>query len=123
MNDHNLSKHRLNFVFSYLGLAAVAKVLIAMEENRIPGNLHYTSPNPDIPGLSDGRLRVVGENTDWTGGVVGVNSFGFGGSNVHAVLKSNPHINGEYYTFLKLLVTVTTLPENSWSNLGQKMVI
>ena len=71
------------------GLAAVAKVVVAMEEKVIPANLHYDSPNTDIPGLVNGQLRVVSSNTQWEGGLVGVNSFGFGGSNVHAVLKSN----------------------------------
>ncbi|KAH3871939.1 hypothetical protein DPMN_035154, partial [Dreissena polymorpha] len=71
------------------GLAAVAKVIVAMEEGCIPGNLHFHEPNPDIPGLADGRLKVVDRNITWRGGLVGVNSFGFGGSNVHAVLKSN----------------------------------
>ena len=60
-----------------------------MEDKKIPANLHYKSPNPDIPGLSDGRLQVVTQSTDWEGGYVAVNSFGFGGSNVHALLKSN----------------------------------
>ena len=41
------------------GLCSVAKVLIAMEENKIPGNLHFNKPNPDIPALNDGRLQVV----------------------------------------------------------------
>ena len=72
------------------GLAAVAKVIVAMEEKVIPSNLHYDSPNPDIPGLVNGQLQVVSSNTAWEGGLVGVNSFGFGGSNVHTVLKSNP---------------------------------
>ena len=74
-----------NFV---IGLTAVAKVLIAMERKTLPANLHYTSPNRDIPALLDGRLRVVSEHTAWAGGYVGVNSFGFGGTNVHVVLKS-----------------------------------
>ena len=60
-----------------------------MEGGAIPENLHYKSPNTDIPGLLDGRLSVVAEKTNWNGGYVGINSFGFGGSNVHAVLKSN----------------------------------
>ena len=71
------------------GLSSMAKVLIAMEDGRIPANLHYKNPNTDIPGLSDGRLKVVSENMDWNGGFVGINSFGFGGSNVHVLLKSN----------------------------------
>ena len=60
-----------------------------MEENCIPGNLHFKSPNTDIPGLQNGQLKVIDRNSKWQGGLVGINSFGFGGSNVHAVLKSN----------------------------------
>ena len=72
-----------------IGLAALAKVLIAMEDGAIPPNLHFTTPNHDIPGLSDGRLKVVTERTEWNGGYVAINSFGFGGSNVHALMQSN----------------------------------
>ena len=70
------------------GLSSVTKVLIAMEDGQIPANLHFKNPNPDIPGLSDGRLKVISERTEWDGGYVGINSFGFGGSNVHVLLKS-----------------------------------
>ncbi|KAL3877568.1 hypothetical protein ACJMK2_035265 [Sinanodonta woodiana] len=70
------------------GLAAVAKVLIAIETGEIPANLHYKAPNPDIPGLLEGKLKVVTKRTKWDGGYIGVNSFGFGGSNVHVLLKS-----------------------------------
>jgi fatty acid synthase len=40
------------------GLCSVAKVLIAMEAGVIPPNVHFQTPNPDIPALSDGRLQV-----------------------------------------------------------------
>ena len=56
------------------GLAALAKVLIAMEERTLPANLHYDDANPDIPGLTDGRLTVVAQNTPWTGGYVDLRS-------------------------------------------------
>lgn len=71
-------------------MAALAKVIIAMEDGMIPANLHYKEPNPDISGLLDGRLKVVTERLRWNGGYVGINSFGFGGSNVHALLRSYP---------------------------------
>ncbi|KAM3957748.1 fatty acid synthase-like [Aphomia sociella] len=70
------------------GLCSIAKVLIAMEKGVIPGNLHYKNPNPDIPALSDGRIKVVDRNTPWEGGLVAVNSFGFGGANAHVILES-----------------------------------
>lgn len=62
------------------GVAALAKLLIAIQNGHIPGkpsniypivdficfslaNLHYQSPNTDIPGLTDGRLEVVTKKT------------------------------------------------------------
>ncbi|XP_017037404.1 fatty acid synthase [Drosophila kikkawai] len=72
------------------GVCSVAKILIAMEEGVIPGNLHYNKPNPDLYGLVDGRLKVVDKNLPWNGGIIGLNSFGFGGANAHVILKSNP---------------------------------
>lgn len=41
------------------GLAGVTKVLLAMQHGILPGNLHYKKPNPDIPALIDGRLKVL----------------------------------------------------------------
>ncbi|CAK1550869.1 unnamed protein product [Leptosia nina] len=72
------------------GLCSIAKVLVAMERGRIPANLHFASPNTDIPALNDGRIQVVDRNTAWPGGLVAVNSFGFGGANAHVILESEP---------------------------------
>ena len=72
----------------HTGLAALAKIIIASEHKTIPANLHYNTPNPEIPGLSDGRLQVVSQNTKWQGGLTAINNFGFGGANVHAVLNT-----------------------------------
>lgn len=40
-------------------LSAVIKVCVAMESGILPPNLHYNVPNPDIPALLDGRLKVM----------------------------------------------------------------
>ncbi|KAG7154441.1 Fatty acid synthase-like [Homarus americanus] len=71
------------------GLCSIVKVLLAMQRKELPGNLHFSTPNPDIPPLVDGRIKVVSENTPWSGGFAAVNSFGFGGANVHVLLQSN----------------------------------
>lgn len=63
-----------------------------MERQIIPPNLHYQSPNPEIAGLTDGSLQVITEKTPWNGGLVAMNSFGFGGSNVHAIFR---YVDGE----------------------------
>ncbi|OAD52584.1 Fatty acid synthase [Eufriesea mexicana] len=72
------------------GVCSLAKLFIAMESGVIPGNLHFKSPNQDIPSLSDGSIQVVDKNTPWKGGIIAINSFGFGGANAHVVLRSNP---------------------------------
>ncbi|KAM7297624.1 fatty acid synthase-like [Ixodes scapularis] len=77
------------------GICSFAKVILSMETGTIPGNLHFNEPNPAIPSLNDGRIRVVDRHTPFPGGLVGVNSFGLGGANVHAILEANPgpHVN------------------------------
>ncbi|KAM9716550.1 fatty acid synthase [Menidia menidia] len=69
------------------GLAALAKVLLSMERGVWAPNLHFSTPNPDIPALTDGRIQVVDRPIPVRGGIVGINSFGFGGSNVHVILR------------------------------------
>ncbi|XP_063235501.1 fatty acid synthase-like isoform X2 [Bacillus rossius redtenbacheri] len=71
------------------GMCALVKLLLAMETSVIPPNLHFKEPNPQIPALLDGRLKVVDKPTAWDGGMVALNSFGFGGSNSHMLLNWN----------------------------------
>jgi len=71
------------------GLCSLAKVLIAFEHKKIPANLHIANVNQDIKPLREGTLEPVRENTKYEGTLAGVNSFGFGGVNVHAVIRSN----------------------------------
>ncbi len=40
------------------GICAVIKALLAMESSIIPANLHFKNPNPDVPALIDGRIKV-----------------------------------------------------------------
>nr|XP_012226765.1 PREDICTED: fatty acid synthase-like [Linepithema humile] len=70
------------------GLCSVIKVLIAMETNRIPANLHFNTPNSNISECN-GRLQVVAEHMSWNGGFVGINAFGSSDNNVHVILRSN----------------------------------
>lgn len=63
------------------------QVLLSLERGVWAPNLHFNSPNTDIPALMDGRVQVVDRPLPVRGGVVGINSFGFGGSNVHVILR------------------------------------
>ena len=39
-------------------LVSISKVIIAIREGIIPGNLHYKNPDPKIKGIHEGRLKV-----------------------------------------------------------------
>uniref|UniRef100_A0A8D2NDD8 Fatty acid synthase n=1 Tax=Zonotrichia albicollis TaxID=44394 RepID=A0A8D2NDD8_ZONAL len=71
------------------GLAALAKVILSLEHGLWTPNLHFNTPNPDIPALQDGSLEVVCKPTPVKGGLIGINSFGFGGANAHVILRPN----------------------------------
>lgn len=64
-------------------------MLLSLEHGVWAPNLHFHNPNPEIPALLDGRLQVVDRPLPVRGGNVGINSFGFGGSNVHVILQPN----------------------------------
>ena len=75
------------------GIAGLIKTSLALHHRMIPPSLHFNTANPDIP-LEDLGLRVVTKLEPWPGNGVralaGVNSFGFGGANAHAVLEEAP---------------------------------
>ncbi|CAH1132765.1 unnamed protein product [Ceutorhynchus assimilis] len=71
------------------GLCSLSKVLIAMEADLIPANLHCENIDYTLPGIDSGKMKVVTKNLPWDGGMVSLNCFGFGGANAHVVLKSN----------------------------------
>jgi phthiocerol/phenolphthiocerol synthesis type-I polyketide synthase C len=72
------------------GLAGVLKSILALNRGVLPGTLHQVSPNENIP-LDELNLKVVGQN--WSlperrgPSLAGVNSFGFGGTNAHVILR------------------------------------
>ena len=69
-----------------------------MEEGKLPGNLHYHTPNPNIPALTDGSVQIVDKNTAWAGGIVGISAFGYGGANSHVIVKSPNHRKHKEHT-------------------------
>ncbi|KAK3743696.1 hypothetical protein RRG08_030817 [Elysia crispata] len=68
-------------------MSSLAKLILSMKYGTIPANLHFQTPNPKIPALLEGRVKVVAENTQYNGGYIGINSFGLGGGNGHLILR------------------------------------
>ena len=85
-----MSNLKVNILIEHYvpGLVALLKVILSHRHGVIPKNLHFNEPNPNIPSLKDGRLQVVTKNTPWSGGIVGVSAFGFGGANAHVIVKT-----------------------------------
>lgn len=71
------------------GLAAVTKACLAFQHDELPPNIHYKSPNPAIEGLKTGVLKPVIKRTPFYDDLIGLNSFGIGGVNVHTILGAN----------------------------------
>ncbi|WP_404785485.1 aminotransferase class I/II-fold pyridoxal phosphate-dependent enzyme [Altericista sp. CCNU0014] len=75
------------------GITGLIKVALALEHQQIPASLHFQDPNPyiDFDAL---QLRVQQTLEPWPyregAAIAGINSFGFGGTNAHAVLQEAP---------------------------------
>lgn len=71
------------------GLAALIKSILVLEHGAIPPNVNYEHPRPNL-NLEKKKIRVPTTLQKWSQpGVarVSVNSFGYGGTNAHAVLE------------------------------------
>ncbi|AQQ27413.1 type I polyketide synthase [Burkholderia cenocepacia] len=78
------------------GMAGLLKAVLCLKHRAVPRSLHFVTPNPGID-FDGGRLRVVDRYMPLDAGdaplTVGVNSFGFGGTNAHVVLTEAPVAN------------------------------
>jgi len=83
-------KSNLGHLEAASGVAGLVKALHCLKHRTIPASIHFKNPNPNIP-FQDWNLKVVSQNTALPGTgrvVVGINSFGFGGTNAHVILES-----------------------------------
>ncbi|WP_372404323.1 SDR family NAD(P)-dependent oxidoreductase [Streptomyces luteireticuli] len=85
-------KTNLGHLESASGLAGLLKAVLVLRHRVIPPSLHGS---PVSPAIDFARLGLVPVPEPLplataSGGLVGVNSFGFGGSNAHAVLAPAP---------------------------------
>ncbi|PYV18320.1 MAG: hypothetical protein DMG07_04170 [Acidobacteria bacterium] len=86
-------KTNIGHVESAAGVAGLVKVALSLDEGLLPASLHFEAPNPHIDFGALG-LAVQRATGPWPEGrrAAGVSSFGFGGTNAHAVLEARPPI-------------------------------
>lgn len=83
-------KTNIGHLLNAAALPALVKVVLALGHRRLPPSLHHASPSP---GLASAGFSVVTEDREWISAgplVAGINAFGFGGTNAHAVLEEAP---------------------------------
>ncbi len=83
-------KSNVGHLESAAGAASLAKMALALRNDKIPPSINYTGPNPYID-FDKEHLKVADTVTDWPRysgkAVAGVSGFGFGGANAHLVLR------------------------------------
>ncbi|KAK6541942.1 hypothetical protein TWF694_007715 [Orbilia ellipsospora] len=90
-------KSNIGHLESCAALAGIIKTVEALQRGKIPPQMHFKTPNPKIDFT---RMHIPTTVEDWPHTASGVrraaiNSFGFGGTNGHAVLEYHPQ---EYST-------------------------
>jgi acyl transferase domain-containing protein len=84
-------KSMIGHLMPAAGIASVIKTSLALATKTLPPSLNCEEPNPELE-LGKTPFFVVQEAAPWVHGAAtprraGVNSFGFGGINAHAVLE------------------------------------
>jgi polyketide synthase 13 len=83
-------KTNIGHLESAAGVASLAKMVLALQHDKLPPSINYAGPNPHID-FDAVHLKVADTVTDWPRysgyAIAGVSSFGFGGANAHMVLR------------------------------------
>jgi hybrid polyketide synthase / nonribosomal peptide synthetase FtdB len=112
------------------GSAGLIKSILILQHKKIPPHLHLKNVNPKI---SLEKLRIPTILEPWPGksspAIVGVNSFGFGGTNAHVVLEEAPLLNQLKQEAVKkrntnwpYVIPLSARDKNALSDLAQKYI-
>jgi len=96
------------------GIAGLIKTALILKNREIPPNLHFNTPNPEIS-FNDLGIRIPGKTEKWpdnnSQAYAAVNSFGYGGTNAHAILGEYKEKNN------------TALAKNKIKNSGRYLLL
>lgn len=85
-------KTNIGHTESAAGVAGLIKTVLCLKHKQIAPNLHFNHPNPAIP-FDSWKIRVPLELEPWPQlpdgepAIAAVNSFGFGGTNAHVIVR------------------------------------
>ncbi|MFQ5805599.1 MAG: SDR family NAD(P)-dependent oxidoreductase [Phycisphaerae bacterium] len=92
-------KSQIGHTKAAAGAASMIKAVLALHHRVLPATIKISEPNPKL-GLADSPFYLSTETRPWFSNHdyprrAAVSSFGFGGSNFHAVLEEHPDTNRE----------------------------
>ncbi|AKF96326.1 type I polyketide synthase [Brevibacillus laterosporus] len=91
-------KSNIGHLDTAAGIAGFLKTVLALKHKQLPPTLHFNRPNPRIK-LVNSPFYIVNELQAWEHDNyplrAGVSAFGYGGTNVHAILEEAPTIESE----------------------------
>ncbi|GAB1823389.1 amino acid adenylation domain-containing protein [Herbidospora sp. RD11066] len=84
-------KTNVGHLLNAAAMPSLVKVVLSLRHGRIPPSLHATPPAEGLDGFT-----VPAETVEWAGPrTAGINAFGFGGTNAHAILSEAPRQIGK----------------------------
>lgn len=88
-------KANIGHTVSASGMAALIKMVLALKNKVLPGNINFGQPNPYINFL-ESPVYVIDRLTEWDTASLprrcGISSFGFSGTNCHVIIEESPEI-------------------------------
>ncbi|MGF6903710.1 SDR family NAD(P)-dependent oxidoreductase [Paraburkholderia sp. GAS348] len=84
------AKSNLGHLEPASGMAGLLKAILCLKHRAVPASIHFRNPNPNID-FAGGGLQVVDRYTPLEAHAhpltIGINSFGFGGTNAHVLIR------------------------------------
>ena len=107
------AKTNLGHLESAAGVAGLVKIVLSLQHELLPRNLHFHQPSAHIPWDSL-PVRVVDTETPWPVGETprraGISSFGFTGTNAHVLIEEAPRSSSAWEGD----ATADTGPQSPW---------
>lgn len=90
------AKTNIGHLDAAAGIAGLIKVVLSLQHERIPRNLHFEVPNPQIE-WDEQTVRVPTAAVPWKPNgrprLAGVSSFGISGTNAHMLIEEAPAVS------------------------------
>lgn len=89
------AKSNIGHMEPVAGLGGLFKIILSLQHEAIPGNLHFNTPNPHIM-WGEPAIEVISALSPWpkkeTPRYAGLSAFGFSGSNAHIIVAEAPAV-------------------------------